>query len=95
MVITLAVIILYGGANFSRGLLRIWRLSSLKRQEQHTIKKTQDEIDRFEGEIKKLKSDSVYIEEIARREYGMVKKGEEVFHITLPDTVDKRKNDGH
>jgi len=92
--IILAVVFLYSGANFGKGLLKIWRLSSLKRQEQRAIKKSQGEIGNLENEITKLKSDSVYIEEIARREYGMVKKGEEVFRITLPDTVDKRNKSG-
>ena len=95
-VITAAIvlIVLYGGMNFSKGLHRIWRLSRMKKQELRAIEQTKEEIGRLEDEIVKLRSDSVYIEEIARREYGMVKNGEEVFHITLPDTMDEGKNDG-
>ena len=44
-------------------------------------------------EIERLNTDSTYIEEIARKEYGMIKKGEKVFHITLPDSANKGKKD--
>jgi len=41
--------------------------------------KLQDENKALEIEIDKLKNDPVYIESLARRNYSMVKKGEEVY----------------
>lgn len=47
----------------------------------------------LEREIERLTSDTLYIEEIARKEYGMIKKGEEVYHISLPDSGEQKKKD--
>ena len=79
--------------NFSKGIYKIWILSRQKKTEEKAINKAVKEKENLELEIKRLKTDSLYIEEIARKEYGMIKKGEEVFHITLPDTAAKGKKD--
>ena len=46
-----------------------------------------EEKELLEAEIGRLEADSLYIEEIARREYGMVREGEEAFRLTLPDSA--------
>ncbi len=78
---------------FGKGVLKIWRLTLIQREEQAVLDTACSEKETFEHEIERLKTDSTYIEEIARREYGMIKEGEEVFHITLPDTTRQKNND--
>lgn len=78
---------------FGKGVLKIWRLSLIQREEQEVLDTAHSEKGVLEHEIERLKTDSTYIEEIARREYGMIKEGEEVFHITLPDTTRQKSND--
>ncbi len=79
-------IALYGAFGFARGTLRIWRLSRLKQVEERAIKEANEDIRALKIEIERLQSDSLYIEELARTRYGMIKEGEEVFRIALPDT---------
>ncbi len=74
-------------------MYKIWRLSRIQHTEERALKSTIEEKKRLESEIERLKTDSLYIEKIAREEYGMIKKGEEVFHITLPDTESEGEND--
>ena len=85
------IIVLYASMNFSKGIYKIWRLSRIKNEEIKAIHNVKEEIEKIEIEIERLKTDSLYIEEIARKEYGMIKRGEEVFHITLPDTAKRGK----
>lgn len=81
------VIVLFAAINFSKGIYKIWRLSRIKYKEEKALNDAVNEKGLLEREIEKLKTDSLYIEEIARKEYGMIKNGEEVFHITLPDST--------
>ena len=83
--VVLAVFV-YVSFGASKSVYKIWRLSRIKSAEEKTLKSAQGEKKQLELEIERLKSDSLYIEEIAREEYGMIKEGEEVFQITLPDS---------
>jgi len=85
------IIVFFASVNFSKGIYKIWRLSRIKHREEKVLDDTIEEKELLEREIERLTTDSLYIEEIAREEYGMIKNGEEVFHITLPDTVSKGK----
>ena len=91
IVAVIAVLVVFGLVSSGRSLVRILRLSTLKTEE----RKAQDEMNqkktRLQLEIFRLTNDSLYIEEIARREYGMVKHGEEVFTISPPDTTKRKK----
>ena len=79
--------------NFSKGIYRIWHLSRIESAEEKALNRAIEEKKKLEHKIEQLKTDSLYIEEIARKEYGMVKNGEEVYHITLPDTAKEVKKD--
>ncbi len=79
-------ILIYASIGVGKSVYRIWRLSGIKRTEVRKLERAHEEKLRLEHEIERLKTDSLYIEEIARDEYGMVKEGEEVFEITLPDS---------
>ena len=89
--ILLLVIGSYGFFRTGKGLIKVWRLSRLKRIEERALKKDLERREALKNEIGRLKSDSTYIEEIARGEYGMKKKDEEVFQISLPDSNEKGK----
>jgi cell division protein FtsB len=88
------VILILGLYAFGRGAYTIWQLSSLKRAEDKELKLIKAERDSLKIEIDRLTSDSLYIEEIARREYGMIKPGEKTYRITLPDSVVSPDNSG-
>jgi len=83
----LILVVLYGAFGFARGTWRIWRLSRLKHVEERAIEEANEDIRALKTEIDRLKNDPLYIEELARTQYGMIKDGEEVFRIALPDTA--------
>lgn len=86
VVALLLLVVGYGASKSGQGLYRVWRLSRMVRQEEKAYREDLARKKALEKEIERLATDSTYIEEIARREYGMKKKGEEVFQITLPDS---------
>ncbi len=89
----IVIIVFYAFFSFSKSMYKIWRLSRIKHTEERALKSAIGEKKRLEDEIERLKTDSLYIEKIVREEYGMIKEGEEVFHITLPDTTSEGEND--
>jgi len=88
------IAVLFVCVNFGKGVYKIWRLSQIKHSEEKKMRNGLEEKQRLEHEIERLTTDSLYIEEIAREEYGMIKKGEEVYHISLPDTTAQEKDSG-
>lgn len=89
--ILILIFILFVFVNFGKGLYKIIKLEKIKKTEEQSINTSLKEKQALQLEFKRLTGDSLYIEEIARRDYGMIKKGEEVFHITLPDTTKNKK----
>jgi cell division protein FtsB len=91
IVVLVAALFVLGAAISGRSFLRIYRLSKTVREER--IQK--DDIARkkalLDMEVFKLANDSLYIEDIARREYGMIRRGEEAYTISLPDTAKEKK----
>lgn len=67
-----------------RGLLHLMRL----RKELSKIRQDNQEIalenERLKEEVRRLKVEKSYIEEIARKELGMVKEGEVVYQFDRP-----------
>jgi cell division protein FtsB len=88
--IFLTVIILvagYGLFQIGGNAIRIFRLLRMKHTEEQALIEANRKRELLLSERKRLLEDPAYIEEIARREYGMIREGEEVYHITLPDTT--------
>ena len=83
-VMVVCVIGCYGIIKYGNDIVSIWRLSGMKNSEQEALDNAHVRKEMLKREIERLKTDSTYIEEIARKEYGMIKKGEQVFTITLP-----------
>lgn len=64
-----------------RGLFRIYRLRNEKEQTQKRMEELTVENERLKKEIEALKSDRKYIERIARKEFGLVKKDEIIYQF--------------
>jgi cell division protein FtsB len=43
-------------------------------------------------EIKRLKTDDAYLEQLARKKHGMLRKNEEVYYLKKPEKAKKRQN---
>ena len=92
---TLSVVaVLYFTFNTGKRLLEIRRFTLMKRQEEKTLDEALKKKEQLLLEKERLLKDLTYIEEIARREYGMIRDGEEMFQITLPDSRETEKDDG-
>jgi cell division protein FtsB len=77
--------------SFGRGLVEIGRLWYRNHTEAGHRDDVLREKEQLETEVERLKNDSLYIEEIARKEYGMIREGEEVYHYSLPDSAEVSK----
>jgi cell division protein FtsB len=64
-----------------KGLLQVYRLRSELREIERVNRDLQQENERLKAEINNLRTNKKYIEELARRELGMVKKGEIVYQF--------------
>jgi len=78
----------YAALKTGQGLYRVWRLTAMMHREERLLRETVERLESLETEMDRLKNDMKYIEEIARRDYGMIRKGEEVYQMIQPDSTD-------
>ena len=64
-----------------KGLLQVYRLRRELREIERVDMGLRQENERLIGEIDNLRTNKKYIEELARRELGLVKKGEIVYQF--------------
>jgi cell division protein FtsB len=64
-----------------KGLLQVYRLRKELREIEGTNRDLEKENERLRTEIHQLRTNRDYIEELARRELGLVKKGEVVYQF--------------
>ncbi|UCD70735.1 MAG: septum formation initiator family protein [Syntrophobacterales bacterium] len=64
-----------------RGLLQVYRLRRELKEIEKVNMELRQENERLRAEIGNLRTNKKYIEELARRELGLVKKGEIVFQF--------------
>ncbi len=64
-----------------RGLLRIYHLTQEKKQIEERVKALQTENDQLKREIEALKTDRRYLESIARKDFGLVRKNEIIYQF--------------
>jgi cell division protein FtsL len=77
-----------------KGILHLFRLRKELVRVNEKNSKLEEENQKLKGEVKRLKSDKRYIEEIARKELGMVKEGEIIYQFDSPkDKNSKDKKD--
>jgi cell division protein FtsB len=92
IIIAFIIVMVTAGILFSsHSLIKIRQLNRIKKQETQARNAALEEKRKLLIEFNRLSIDSSYIEEIARKEYGMIKKGEEVFLISPSDSAGKKK----
>jgi cell division protein FtsB len=64
-----------------KGLLQVYRLRRELKEIERTNTELRQENEKLRAEIDNLRTDKKYIEELARRELGLVKKGEIVYQF--------------
>ena len=65
----------------NKGLLQVYRLRKELKEIERTNMELQRGSERLRTEIENLRTNKKYIEELARRELGLVKKGEIVYQF--------------
>jgi cell division protein FtsB len=78
--VTMMVLAIWG----DRGVLTMWHKQHEVVQLSYEIEAIEHENTRLEQEIQRLRSDTSYIEKIAREELGLVYPGELVFEFVEP-----------
>ena len=72
-----------------KGILHLLRLQKELDQTKERNAKIQEENQKLKEEVRRLQQEKRYIEEIARKELGMVKEGELIYQFDLPKTEKK------
>ena len=67
-----------------KGILHLFRLQKEFVRIKEKNMKLEEENQKLREEVKRLRTDKRYIEEIARRELGMVKEGEIIYQFDTP-----------
>lgn len=75
-IVLLMVSFLFTGKN---GIISLYSSHLDIKNKEQEIRKKRKEIDSLSGEIKKLKTDTLYMERIAREKLGMARKNEKVY----------------
>jgi cell division protein FtsB len=75
------VVILYFTVFGDRGLLRIYHLNREKNEVQSRLDSVKNENMKLGREVDALKNDRRYLESIARRDFGMVRKNEIIYQF--------------
>lgn len=83
--------ILYFTIFGERGLLRIYHLNKEKREVQLRLESLRGENLKLVREVDALKNDRRYLESIARRDFGMVRKNEIIYQF--PQQSDVRSSE--
>ena len=74
-----------------RGLLRIYHLNLEKQNIQKHLEELKNENEKLKREIEALKTDRRYLESIARKDFGLVRRNETIYQF--PST-EKPENKG-
>jgi cell division protein FtsB len=88
----LAILVILGFFTFfgDKGILHLLRLRKELVRIKETNVKTEAENEKLREEVKRLQYDKRYIEEIARKELGMVREGEVIYQFEVP-TLEKKE----
>ena len=68
-----------------RGLLRIYHLKKEKQEVQRHFEELKAENEKLKREIEALKSDRRYLESIARKDFGLVRRNEIIYQFPAPE----------
>lgn len=81
--------ILYFTVFGDRGLLRIYHLNKERQEVQKRLETLKGENLKYVREVDALKNDRRYLESIARRDFGMVRKNEIIYQFPPRSKADK------
>lgn len=86
--------LLFGFFTFfgEKGILHLLRLKKELARIQEMNLKMEQENQKLKEEIRRLQYEKRYIEEIARRELGLVKEGEIIYQFDLPPPTSKENS---
>jgi len=86
LILFLSFLLILGLLTFfgEKGILHLFRIQKELARIQEANKKMEEENQKLKEEVRRLQQEKRYIEEIARRELGMVKKGEIIYQFDLP-----------
>ena len=95
LLLILLFLLILGGFTFfgEKGIVHLLRLQKEVTQIRERNVKLEEENEKLKEEVRRLRSDKRYIEEIARRELGMVKEGEIIYQFDTPN--DKKEKVNH
>jgi cell division protein FtsL len=74
-----------------KGILHLLRLKRELTRIKEENQRAEEENQRLREEVKRLQQEKRYIEEIARKELGMVKEGEVIYQFESPNDKKKEK----
>lgn len=85
--LALGFFLLFGVFAFfgDKGVFHLLRLKKELARMKETNLKIEEENQRLKEEVRRLQCDKQYIEEIARKELGLVKEGEIIYQFDLPN----------
>ncbi len=74
-----------------KGILHLLRLQKELARIKEANMKIEEENRKLREEVRRLRFEKRYIEEIARKELGMVKEGEIIYQFEAPDHPERKK----
>jgi cell division protein FtsB len=83
--------ILYFTVFGERGLLRIYHLNKERQEVQRRLETIRGENQKLVREVDALKNDRRYLESIARRDFGMVRKNEVIYQFPQQKPEEMKK----
>jgi len=92
LLLVLSVLLIFGFLTFfgDKGILHLFRLQKELARIKEMNLKMEEENRRLREEMKRLQNEKRYIEEIARKELGLVKEGEIIYQFDSSN--DKKQN---
>ena len=88
LLLILIPLLILGALTFfgEKGIFQLFHLKKEADQIKERNIKLEEENQKLREEVKRLQKDKRYIEEIARKELGMVKEGEIIYQFDTPST---------
>jgi cell division protein FtsB/cell division protein DivIC len=93
LILVLFLFLIFGFFTFfgDKGIVHLLRLQKEWGRIKETNVRIEEENRKLREEVKRLQHEKRYIEEIARKELGMVKEGEVIYQFDSPNEKNKAK----
>ena len=92
LILVVIPLLIFGSLTFfgEKGIFHLFSLQKELARIKDKNSKLEEENQKLKEEVKRLQSDKRYIEEIARKELGMVKEGEIIYQFDTPSKGTER-----